>query len=150
MLLTTAVLFGALMLIPAADDVLKLVSRSGDLQEITSMTGRSEIWTAVPKIVERQSWTGFGYASSIVIIPQHEREIGFLTSHAHNLILQLLLTTGWIGVGLFCLSLLTVGGRALYTGDRTVLVLLAYVIFNGITESSAFTTSPISAPWLSP
>jgi hypothetical protein len=33
-----------------------------------------------------------------------------------------------------------VGLRAAYFADRTVLVLLAYVLLNGLTESSAFGT----------
>ena len=130
----------AVLILPAGDEALILMSRSGDPEEVTSMTGRSSIWSAVPKLIEGRSWTGFGYASSIIVLPQHEREVGFRTSHAHNIILQLLLTTGWIGVGLFCLSMLSVGLRAAFFADRTVLILLAYVLLNGITESSAFGT----------
>jgi O-antigen ligase len=73
-------------------------------------------------------------------LPQHEREIGFLTSHAHNLALQLFLTTGWVGVVLFALSTFAVALRAVSTGNRTVFALLTFVLLNGITESSGFTT----------
>jgi O-antigen ligase len=116
------------------------MSRSGDMEELTSMTGRSTIWDAIPRIVESRPWTGFGYATSIVVLPQHEREVGFLTSHAHNLALQLLLTTGWVGLSLFGLAIFTTGLRLALTGDRTGIVMLAYVILNGSTESSAFST----------
>jgi hypothetical protein len=74
------------------------------------------------------------------VLPQHEREVGFLTSHAHNLLLQLLLTTGWVGVSLFSLSVVAVALRAAIRRDRDVLVLLCFVLFNGVTESSGFTT----------
>lgn len=133
-------LLGAVIALPGGDEVLMLLARNGNIDEVTSVTGRSDIWSAVPKLIEGRSWTGFGYASSLVVLPQYEGEVGFLASHAHNLILQLLLTTGWIGVGLFCLSTLMTGLRAAYLGDRAVLMLLAFVILNGITESSAFTT----------
>lgn len=130
----------AVLVIPAGDEILKMISRSGDIGEVTSMTGRSDIWAAVPKLIEGRIWTGFGYASSIFVIPAHEAEVGFLTSHAHNLMLQLLLTTGWIGVGLFTMSFLLVGLRAAYFADRTILLLLGFVVLNGITESSAFSS----------
>ena len=136
----SALLIGAVVAIPAGDEVLKLISRSGDVKEITSVTGRSTIWAAIPGLVELRPWTGHGYASSIVFLPQQEREVGFLTTHAHNLALQLLLTTGWVGLGLFCLTLLTVGLRLAYSADRTGLIMFAFVLLNGITEASAFST----------
>jgi O-antigen ligase len=130
----------AVLIIPAGDEILRVLSRSGDISEITSMTGRSDIWAAIPKLIEGRVWIGFGYGSSIFVIPAHEAEVGFLTSHAHNLMLQLLLTTGWIGVGLFTISFLLAGLRAAYFADRTILLLLGFVILNGITESSAFSS----------
>ncbi len=136
----TLALIGALIVIPAGDAGLKAISRSGDVGEVTSMTGRSTIWAAIPALVESRPWTGYGYASSILVLPQHEREVGFTTSHAHNLALQLLLTTGWVGLGLFSLSILMIILRLSVSSGRTAWVMLAYVILNGITESSAFST----------
>ena len=136
----SVLVLGALVAIPAGDEVLKMISRSGDAREVTSITGRSTIWQSIPGLLELRPWTGHGYASSIVFLPQQERAVGFLTTHAHNLALQLLLTSGWIGFGLFCLTLISVGFRLAYFGDRTGLVLLAFVVFNGITEASAFST----------
>lgn len=130
----------ALVLIPAGDEAFKLISRSGDVSEVTSVTGRSTIWHAIPALVEARPWTGYGYASSITVLPEHAREVGFSAPHAHNVFLQLLLTTGWVGLSLFVLSLFTLSLRLLYNADRTALVMLAYVILNGLTESSAFST----------
>lgn len=128
------------IVLPAGDQVLMLLSRGGSMDEVTSMTGRTEIWYAVAKLAEAKPLMGYGYGSSVFVLPQHEREIGFLTSHAHNLALQLFLTTGWVGVVLFALSTFAVALRAVMTGDRTVLTLLSFVLLNGITESSGFTT----------
>jgi O-antigen ligase len=133
-------LFAAVLIIPAGDDGLKLLARGGDVSEVTSLTGRSTIWNAIPALVEARPWTGYGYATSIIVLPAHEREVGFVTSHAHNLALQILLTTGWVGLILFSLSVLATGLRLAYSGDRTGLVMLAYVLLNGITEASAFST----------
>jgi O-antigen ligase len=133
-------LLGAVILIPAGDEALKLLSRHGKVEEVTSMTGRTDIWYAVLKLSEAKPWTGYGYGSSVFVLPQHEREVGFLTSHAHNLFLQLLLTTGWTGVILFTLCVLGVGLRAMATGGRVALAMMAFVLLNGITEASGFTT----------
>ena len=136
----TLALFAALVIIPGGDEGLKVLSRNGDIGEVTSMTGRSTIWRAIPALVESRPWTGYGYASSILVLPQHEREVGFVASTAHNLALQLLLTTGWVGLGLFCLVIIATVSRLSVAGDRTAWVMLAYVLLNGITESSAFST----------
>jgi len=118
----------------------KMVSRSGDVGEITSFTGRTEIWNAVLKLSAAEPWMGYGYASSVFVLPQHASEVGFATSHAHNVFLQLLLTTGVIGVALFVLSYVAVMARAAVQRDRIVFAMLLFVLFNGITESSGFTT----------
>lgn len=128
-------------LIPFGQEfLLKAVSRSGDVGEVTSFTGRTEIWYAVLKLVEAQPLMGYGYASSVFILPQHASEVGFATSHAHNVMLQLLLTTGWIGVVLFTLTIAGVTLRAIVHGDRVAFGMMAFVLLNGITESSGFTT----------
>jgi O-antigen ligase len=128
------------IVLPAGDQVLMLLSRGGGMDEVTSMTGRTEIWYAVTKLAEAKPLMGYGYGSSVFVLPQHEREIGFLTSHAHNLALQLFLTTGWVGVVLFALSTFAVALRAVASGDRKVLAFLSFVLLNGVTESSGFTT----------
>ena len=128
-------------LIPFGQEfLLKAFSRSGDASEVTSFTGRTDIWYAVLKLVEAQPLMGYGYASSVFVLPQHASEVGFATSHAHNVILQLLLTTGWIGVALFTLSIAGVTLRAIVYRDRVAFGMVAFVLLNGITESSGFTT----------
>lgn len=132
-------LFAAL--IPFGQEfLLKAISRSGDVGEVTSFTGRTDIWYAVLKLAEVQPLMGYGYASSVFVLPQHTNEIGFATSHAHNVMLQLLLTTGWIGVLLFALSVAGVALRAVVYRDRIAFGMMAFVLLNGITESSGFTT----------
>ena len=134
-----ALMFAAL--IPFGQEfLLKAVSRSGDVGEVTSFTGRTEIWYAVLKLVEAQPLMGYGYASSVFVLPEHASDVGFATSHAHNVVLQLLLTTGWIGIVLFALSIAGVTLRAIVYRDRIAFGMMAFVLLNGITESSGFTT----------
>lgn len=139
-LASVAILLLALILPFGQETLLKAVSRSGDIGEVTSFTGRTDIWYGVLKLAEARPWMGFGYASSVFVLPLYANEIGFITSHAHNLMLQLLLTTGWIGVILFVLSAAGVILRAIIYKDRIIFSMLAFVLLNGITESSGFTT----------
>jgi O-antigen ligase len=140
MLMGSLTLFLAIVLIPAGDQIFAVISRSGNIEEVSSMTGRTNIWHAVLELSAERPWAGYGYASSIFVLPENERLVGFSVGHAHNLILQLLLTTGWTGVILFTVAVLSVGLRAAYTRDWMVLALLAVVILNGVTEASGFTT----------
>lgn len=140
-LLFSVGLIAAAILLPVSDQLLlKFVSRSGSAEELTSLTGRTEIWYTVLKLVEQRPWTGFGYASSVFVLPEYQNSIGFVTSHAHNLALQLLLTTGWVGLVLFVLTIAGIGVRAVMYGDRVMFAMLAFVLLNGVTESSGFTT----------
>jgi exopolysaccharide production protein ExoQ len=141
LLLVSAGLVAASILLPFSDQILlKVVSRSGSAEELTSLTGRTEIWYTVLKLVEQRPWTGYGYASSVFVLPEYANSIGFATSHAHNLALQLLLTTGWTGFVLFMLTIAGVSARAVLHGDRVMFAMLAFVLLNGVTESSGFTT----------
>jgi exopolysaccharide production protein ExoQ len=140
-LLVSAGLLAVSILLPVSDQILlKVVSRSGSADELTSLTGRTEIWYTVLKLVEQRPWTGYGYASSVFVLPEHQNAIGFATSHAHNLALQLLLTTGWVGLILFVMTIIGIGIRAVLHNNRVMFALLAFVLLNGITESSGFTT----------
>jgi exopolysaccharide production protein ExoQ len=131
---------GLAILLPFTDQVLSLISRSGSVEEVSSLTGRTSIWNAVLMLSAEKPWTGYGYASSIFLLPENENIVGFSVGHAHNLFLQLLLTTGWIGVILFAAAFFSIGLRAAYSRDWVVVALLAVVVLNGITEASGFTT----------
>src|SRR5690606_10471338 len=95
--LASTALLAAVAILPFGQDtLLKAVSRSGTVGEVTSFTGRTEIWYTVLKLAQVQPWMGYGYGSSVFVLPEHTDAIGFSTSHAHNLFLQLLLTTGGV------------------------------------------------------
>ena len=139
--IASAGLIVTVALLPFGQDVvLKTISRSGTVGEITSLTGRTEIWYAALKLAQSQPWMGYGYGSSVFVLPAHTEDVGFATSHAHNLFLQLFLTTGGIGLALFLFTMLALGLRAVAYRNRVIVVMLAFVVLNGITESSGFTT----------
>lgn len=79
----------------------KPLARSGNVEEIFTFTGRTDIWKFVIGKIAESPWLGYGYGSSRVIISAgYASEWGFTTGSAHNTLLQSLLTTGIIGTSL--------------------------------------------------
>lgn len=98
-----ALLAGWAMLQPGLLDstvrsLARAFSRSGNVQEITSFTGRSDIWAAiVPKWLE-SPWIGYGLGSPRVVVSQaYTTRWGQTYESAHNWLLESLLSFGVIG-----------------------------------------------------
>lgn len=79
----------------------ELFSRSGHAQEITSMTGRSEIWAACWKLIKAKPWLGYGLGSVRVEIPKvFFDEWGNTAATAHNFFLESMISVGLLGTSL--------------------------------------------------
>ncbi len=114
------------------------LSRSGDAAEITTGTGRVFIWKTALKLTGDKILSGWGYASSVRILPALSSEIGFMPPHTHNLFLQVAFATGIGGLFLIILSFLTKTYYALRRGDRFQLAGIIFIIITGLTEASSF------------
>jgi exopolysaccharide production protein ExoQ len=119
-------------------------SRSGDSSEVITLTGRTQIWDFTwEKILERPLF-GWGYNSSKEVLGQH---IGFanglIVDTTHNLLLQNLLSVGFIGtlslIGLFLIFVNNIIRNRL--SDFAALN-LAIVYVTGVSDSSALGTTP--------
>ncbi|MGO9111419.1 MAG: O-antigen ligase family protein [Thermoguttaceae bacterium] len=76
------------------DNVLGVLSRSGDSEEMTSFTGRTDIWRyAVTRIAESPV---IGYGCGCCRFPMCQFD-GFAINHAHNLLLNVMINTGVVG-----------------------------------------------------
>jgi exopolysaccharide production protein ExoQ len=117
---------------------IKLLTRSGNPLELETGTGRAQIWSIVIKLAQLNFWTGRGYASTVFFLPDYSDYMGHAPPHAHNMWLQLWLTTGMIGVILFSLSFASQTFQAIVDKDGLSLTFLLFVMFDGITEPSAF------------
>lgn len=75
-----------------------VVARSGSADEITSFTGRSDIWLALwPKVLE-SPWIGYGLGGARVVVSQaYSNQWGQSYESAHNWLLESLLSVGVIG-----------------------------------------------------
>jgi O-antigen ligase len=137
-LLAIGALVCVLVLVPYSEQVMMALSRSGEISEIETGTARAQIWDTVIKLAEMNFWHGWGYASSVFVLPNYAAYMGQSPPHAHNIVLQLWLTMGMIGVVLFVIAFLAQVLYAALRGDALSLSLLGLVIVNGSMEPGAF------------
>jgi O-antigen ligase len=79
-----------------ADRLASAVSRSGDVDELTTMTGRASIWEGALEKIGESPIVGWGFAASRFALDDGRPE--FIADHAHNLWLNIALCLGAIGV----------------------------------------------------
>ncbi len=115
-----------------------------------SLTGRTDFWPQLMQAVWRkpllgygyagfwQSWRGYDNPARSIIVGSSE----FVPPHAHNGYLEILLSTGFIGITLFTLSLLTtivsfiLLTRHSRSGEaETAAILLIFVLLSSFSES---------------
>ena len=117
------------------EKLIALVARSGRVEQVTTFTGRTEIWAFVISAIEKAPVLGYGFASAKTLIPAgYAGPYGWTTSSAHNLWLQVWVTTG--GVGLLLILAAQFGAlRALVTRPLPVRDgICIYVLFVGLLE----------------
>jgi O-antigen ligase len=136
-LLISLGVIGLCLLLVFLDDFLFLISRSGNIEEILTFTGRTHIWSVVVDLFYNNPILGYGYGSSMFILPKFESVIGFTASHAHNMVLQILLYMGVVGFGLLLISFL-VFFVSKPRKTKFQISLIVYVLYNGLLESGAF------------
>ncbi len=78
-------------------DLARGVSKSGDINELTTATGRTEIWSRALEFIASSPFGGYGYATQRFYMDDY-------SFHAHNMILNATLSAG-IGGGLITLAM---------------------------------------------
>lgn len=113
---------------------LAMFSRSGDVSEILTGTGRTEIWAQVIPLIGQKPLQGWGFATTGFYLPliQHS------APHAHNMILQILFMTGWIGLLLTLPAIFIKLYYALRAHDQFKVTLIFFLLIQGLTEAGAF------------
>ena len=143
-LVVTLGLGGALSFPIPLDALGTYFARSGDPTEALTLTGRTQIWDFAWQRILESPLLGWGYNSSKIVLAQH---VGFANGlkvdNTHNLLLQNLLSVGFIGtlplVGLF-LKLVIDMARGRPAPLRVLFLVMVFV--TGITDPSALGTTP--------
>ncbi len=117
------------------DRLIELVARAGRVEQVTTFTGRTEIWAFVVSAIEQAPVLGYGFASAKTLIPAgYAGPYGWTTSSAHNLWLQVWVTTGGVGLLLMLVSQFA-SLRALVMRPQPLRDgVLVYVLFVGLFE----------------
>lgn len=137
-------LAAALALLPLAvpgvlDATLEGLLRTGRLSELTTLTGRTAIWAAAVELFLQSPWLGHGFGSTREVLPAaFQAAYGWTTTSAHNLWLQVAVTTGAVGL-LLVLGLQAAWLREAWRRPRPVReAVLVFVAAVGVLEASAF------------
>ncbi len=108
-----------------------IVSKSGDADELTSATGRSEIWAYAIRLISERPLTGYGAATTKHYLARY-------SSYTHNMILNVAFSTGIIG-GFACLVMVLGRIRAMFSISHPLADgILAFIIVNGFFENVIF------------
>ncbi|MBT9488960.1 MAG: O-antigen ligase family protein [Rubrivivax sp.] len=119
-------------------DLAGLLSRSGRRNEITTLTGRTDIWAAVIGLIREAPLLGHGFASTRELLPAAWwTAYGWTTTSAHNLWLQVAVTTGFVGLALLLLGQLAWAWQALHRPQPARDAVFVFVLVIGLLESSA-------------
>ena len=115
----------------AIENKLAFVSKSGNAEELTTGTGRVEIWAYSAKLIGKQPLFGYGAATSKWFLRDH-------SLYTHNMILNVAFSTGIFG-GLACLAMVLGRVKSLISRPHRIAdALLAFLLINGITENVIF------------
>ena len=117
----------------AIDRRMAMLSKSGDSEEITSGTGRSQIWAKSISLMRQRPVIGYGPATSKKLLADY-------SSYTHNLILNVVLSSGVLGGGLavtMCVSRLTM---MVFMRSAAADALATFVLINGLVENTIFST----------
>ncbi|MEJ0064147.1 MAG: O-antigen ligase [Caulobacteraceae bacterium] len=149
---TVSALFAAALALFVFPDLLfSLVGKDATL------TGRTQIWTAVMHQIVKRPITGFGYGAvwdSTSLwgpLPEISKEQGFTIHEAHNAWLAVWLELGYIGLAAWALLFISVWARAiggLFAGAGAYFALPVLAVFSlhSLTESVALGQNDLT--WL--
>jgi len=123
-----------------SEGLLTSLSRSGEIEEIQSFTGRTKIWEFAFESIRQSPYVGYGYGASRIPFSDftiNGVDYGVLLD-AHNLVLNVTLCTGVVGGVLVATMLLHQTGALLTSPDAFPDAVTTVVLVDGLMESLAF------------
>lgn len=139
------VVAGTLLALPSdmVRDLFSSLSRSGDASEMTTLTGRTDIWDFGMDKISRRPWFGYGYNGAEPILTRElVTEDANATVNLHNMYLQSLFCVGLVGslplVGLWG----GLAGRFVTRPNVERDTFFLCQIFTGLAEVEAFGGTP--------
>jgi O-antigen ligase len=115
--------------------VLTSVSKTGEADEILSVTGRTDIWAYSWQLIKARPWLGYGSGTSPLLLQDYSHQ-------THNILLNPMLSLG-VGAGMIVgLWLLLNAVWALKTEVHAVSAICIFILISGVTENTILSTYP--------
>lgn len=111
--------------------LINLVSKSGTTEELTSGTGRSQIWGASLRLIAKRPLTGYGAATSKELLADYTR-------YTHNMLLNVGLSGGIVPMGLLAAAFLYGFGRLWCDPQPVADAIFLFLFLNGLAENVCF------------
>jgi O-antigen ligase len=110
---------------------LSFLSKSGDTSELTTATGRSDIWAYAIKLIGERPLTGYGAGTSKQYLIDY-------SLYTHNMILNVAFSAGVLAAG--ATIAMCIGGiRSMLSRPHSVAdPLVAFILMNGLAENVIF------------
>lgn len=137
-------IFGALLAIPvllivvtqielgsSIADKMTMFSKSGDAEELTSATGRAEIWQYTIQLISEQPFTGYGAATSKYFLEDY-------SMYTHNLLLNIAFSTGVFGGLVGLCMILQQAATAVLRAHVITSAVIVFILVNGLFENVIF------------
>ncbi|MCC6509376.1 MAG: O-antigen ligase family protein [Pirellulaceae bacterium] len=118
-----------------AKKVLGAVTKTGDLEEVTQVTGRSDIWERTIKLIRGRPLQGYGLGANKIMLIDHLQS-------THNILLHPTLAAGIFAGGLTLLLLLWNLANVFTYPNLLIRALSAYILISGLTEDTIYETFP--------
>ena len=110
-----------------------IVTKSGDADELTSATGRAEIWQYSMSLIAKRPLLGYGAATSKYYLSEYSQ-------YTHNLLLNIAFSTGVFG-GLFGLIMVLFQVASVVSRTHVIVsAVIVYILVNGLFENVIFST----------
>ncbi len=110
-------------------------SKTGDADEITSATGRTDIWAFAWKLIKQRPITGYGSGTSPLLMENYSH-------HTHSIILNPMLSMGVLGGVVVLLWLMLNIKDAFSTSTHAISAITFFIIISGLTENTILPTYP--------
>ncbi len=119
------------------------IARSGNSDEVLSLTGRTEIWRVALKLWSDQPILGLGYGSSPFALSESPDLFGAV-GNTHNTYLEVLFSSGVLGLGLLITSLAITLRRAFARRRFSELGIVVFFLIYGLTEAVIFSVAGLT------
>ncbi len=120
-----------------ADRIASLLTKSGSVDEITSLTGRTDIWAESIALIRQRPWTGWGLDSAASLMSEH-------AMGTHNLVLHVMFSGGIVAALVLILLLVATAMIAWSSPQPIFRAIAAYIFVSAMLEDTLVESFPSS------